>query len=177
MAFSSPSHFLREKALGTRLHLFSFSRKSRLIMNNFLFLLGAAVLSITLLLVILPSFVLTMLWCRRSYFKISSIPKPQHEPRKPSKLESCRSGNENEDGYEFVCLVIVRMRNCPWHVSLAVNWRTRFTKVSFVNQKALKSLLRQVCHPYTASLRSQHDFFPQTRKKPGYRTRSWLHLT
>ena len=124
-----------------------------------LFLLGAAVLSITLLLVILPSFVLTMLWCRRSYFKISSIPKPQHEPRKPSKLESCRSGNENEDGYEFVCLVIVRMRNCPWHVSLAVNWRTRFTKVSFVNQKALKSLLRQVCHPYTASLRSQHDFF------------------
>ena len=28
-------------------------------------------------------------------------------------IESFRSENENEDKYEFVCLVIVRMRLCP----------------------------------------------------------------
>ena len=30
-------------------------------------------------------------------------------------IQSLRSENEND--YEFVCLVIVRMRSCPWHVT------------------------------------------------------------
>ena len=29
--------------------------------------------------------------------------------------------SENEDEYEFVCLVIVSMRNIPWHVTQAEN--------------------------------------------------------
>ena len=35
-------------------------------------------------------------------------------------LESFRSEEENEE-YEFVCLVIVRVRSCPWHVAQARN--------------------------------------------------------
>lgn len=49
-------------------------------------------------------------------------------------LESFRSKNKNEDEYKFVCLVIVRMHHCPWHVmqaGKAVFTRTRVIKESF----------------------------------------------
>ena len=34
---------------------------------------------------------------------------------------SFRSKNENDDEYEFVCFVSVRMRICPWHVTQVGN--------------------------------------------------------
>jgi len=36
-------------------------------------------------------------------------------------LRKIVSRSENEDEYEFVCLIIIRMRNCPWHVTQAEN--------------------------------------------------------
>ena len=72
------------------------------------------------------------------------------------------SMGERERIHEFVCLAMVRMRSCAWHVTQAGNssaapWKNeilrkvvfmRFTKVSF-----LLPTSRQVCHPYTALLR------------------------
>lgn len=72
---------------------------------------------------------------------------------------------ENEkDEYEFVCLVMVSMRRCSWHVTQTGNsllamkfWgkfvstRTRFTEVSNVlpaHRKSSRCLLHQVWRPY-----------------------------
>ena len=89
--------------------------------------------------------------------------------------------NEIEDECGFLCLIIVRMRSCLPHVTQAgkllstarrqrnceeKSFSTRFAKVSFVthqlpptNQKSLKSLLHQVCHPNSAFIAFVTRFF------------------
>ena len=88
---------------------------------------------------------------------------------------------------KFVCLVIVHMRNCQWHIMQTGTWcwqlvdnnfqeevaftRTSFTKVNFVHpshSKSLRHLLLQVCHPYTALMGLQYKFLEHiVKKKPG----------